>query len=170
MTLNPTFVSITKCWKNKSKMIDLLPICWNVSMKKIIIPNATNNSPISTISCKYQIEARHNTRTKMWHKVLYYTKRKKKKQNKTKFKDFLKKQTKDNKNIEIEERTNRKKIKNWTHLNRVQLFNMHVKRKTLKSIKKFNVIWTFGNKARLKNVKSFFWGLRFFYDFFLHVW
>jgi hypothetical protein len=45
-------------------MIDLLPIYCNVSMRKIIIPNATNNSPISTISSKYQIEAHHNTRTK----------------------------------------------------------------------------------------------------------
>jgi hypothetical protein len=34
------------------------------------------------------------------------------KQNKTKFKEFSFKQTKDNKNIEIEECTNREKIKN----------------------------------------------------------
>jgi hypothetical protein len=51
--------------KRNMKVTNLLPICCNVSMKKTIIPNAINNSPISMISYKHQIEARHNTRTKM---------------------------------------------------------------------------------------------------------
>jgi hypothetical protein len=66
--------------KETSKMTYLLPICCNVSMRKTIIPNATNNFPISMISFKHQIEACHNTRTKMWHKVLHYTKIKKEKE------------------------------------------------------------------------------------------
>lgn len=50
----------------------------------------------------------------MWHKVLHYTKIGGKKI-KTQTKDFEKKQTRDNKrnkNIEIKEHTNRKKLKN----------------------------------------------------------
>jgi len=43
---------------------------------------------------------------------------------------------------------------------------MHVKRKTLKSIKKINVIWTFENKVHLKTFKNIFLGVKILFLFF----
>lgn len=68
----------------EEKMTYFLPICCNVSMKKTIIPNATNNSPISMISCKHQIEAHHNTNKNVAQSFTLHKNREKKTKHKSK--------------------------------------------------------------------------------------